>query len=397
MSSLVEQRLLKSIEELWPVIWQASRYIYENPELGGQEFKAVKYLTCLLEEHNFEINEKYLGLPTAFKAQLGLGKPAIYFLAEYDALPQIGHGCGHHLIAGASVGAALALAKIKEQWSGQIVVLGTPAEETQGAKVELVRKGAFQECSAALMFHPGQSAVINITSQGLEALEVTYQGDFAHSAGKSGLGNPLLSLVNFYQQAMEYNDKFNPLYQIQGIIAEGGRTPNLIPQKAVGKFYLRSLKEKELENLVRKFKEMAIKVARKNKTQVKVNNFEPRYLPMLTNSKLADIFVKACGNVGLSMDTRNYQIIGSLDMGNVSWQVPAIHPYLPLKGEPGIAHSPQFAEVAGGENGEKTMLLATQGLALTALRLFRKREDLDVIWEDHRKRVNLHRESNDMG
>ena len=167
---LAEQRLLATIKELWPVIWQAARYIYENPELGGQEFKAVNYLTTLLKEYNFEVNERYLGLPTAFKAQFGSGKPAIYFLAEYDALPQIGHGCGHHLIAGASLGAALALAKIKERWSGQIVVLGTPAEETQGAKVELAKKGAFQECSAALMFHPGQSAVINITSQALEAI-----------------------------------------------------------------------------------------------------------------------------------------------------------------------------------------------------------------------------------
>lgn len=384
---LIEQRLLNTIENLWPVIWQASRYIYENPELGGQEFKAVKYLTNLLKEYNFEVSERYLGLPTAFKAQLGSGKPAIYFLAEYDALPQIGHGCGHHLIAGASIGAALALANIKKEFSGQIVILGTPAEETLGAKVELVKKGAFQECSAAMMFHPGQSAVINITSQALEAIEVTYQGNFAHSAGKTGSGNPLISLVDFYQQAMEYNEKYSPLYQIQGIISEGGKTPNLIPQKVVGKFYLRSLKERDLENLVGKFKEIAKKVAQKNNTKVKFNNFEPRYLPMLTNSKLANIFIEASKDLGLAMDTRNYQIIGSLDMGNVSWQVPAIHPYLPLSGNPVVAHTPQFTKEAGGENGEKTMFLATKGLALTAFRLFRHRGYLESIWDEYKRRV----------
>jgi amidohydrolase len=384
---LAEQRLLATIKELWPVIWQAARYIYENPELGGQEFKAVNYLTTLLKEYNFEVNERYLGLPTAFKAQFGSGKPAIYFLAEYDALPQIGHGCGHHLIAGASLGAALALAKIKERWSGQIVVLGTPAEETQGAKVELAKKGAFQECSAALMFHPGQSAVINITSQALEAIEVIYQGDFAHSAGKTGLGNPLLSLVNFYQQVIEYNKKYSPLYQIQGIISEGGRTPNLVPQRAVGRFYLRSLKEKDLEDLVGKFKEMAKEAAHQNNTKVRFNNFEPRYLPMLTNSKLANIFIEASRDLGLSMDTRNYQIMGSLDMGNVSWQVPAIHPYLPLNGGSVVAHTPQFAKKAGGKDGEKTMFLATSGLALTAFRLFTHRGYLESIWNEYRKRV----------
>ena len=380
-----EKNLLKAIDQHWSEIWGAAKYIFNNPELGGEEHKAVEYLTGLLEEWGFTTTKGYLDLPTSFKATIGVGKPAIYFLAEYDALPQIGHGCGHHLIAGASVGAALALASIKEEWSGQIVVVGSPAEETQGAKVLLAQKGAFQDCSAAMLFHPGQSAVINITSQALEALEVSFLGSYGHSAGKVGLSNPIVSLVDFYQQTVEYNKSYNPTHQIQGVIVEGGNTPNLIPEKAVGKFYLRALTVKELEKLINKFKAMAEKAAKKNHTQVKIAAFEPRYLPMQTNLTLTKAFAQASQDLGLPIDMNSYQIIGSIDMGNVSWQVPAIHPYLPLSNEKITAHTPLFAQKAGGPEGEKIMAIATKALALTAYRLLQNPILIEEMWQEHRR------------
>jgi len=178
----MRENLLKAMDKIWPKVWSTTKYIYDNPELGGREYKAVDSLSKILAQYGFTITLPYLGLSTAFKASLGAGKPVIYLLAEYDALPEIGHGCGHHLIAGASLGAAIALALQQEVWSGTLVVLGTPAEETEGGKALLAEKGAFQECDAALLFHPGQSAVLNISSQALEALEVIYYGEYGHSA-----------------------------------------------------------------------------------------------------------------------------------------------------------------------------------------------------------------------
>jgi len=365
---LLKDKLLRMVDELWQEVWDTALYIYNNPELGGEEYLAVAYLTKVMEKYGFEVTSPYLDIETAFKARIGETKPVICFLAEYDALPEIGHGCGHHLIAGASVGAAISLAAFKESWSGSLVVLGTPAEETQGAKVALADKGAFSDCDAALMFHPGQSTVINISSQALEALEVTFSGFHGHSS-RGEKGNPLVSLVNFYQETLNYKNAFYPEQQIDGVITSGGITPNLIPEKAVGKFYLRAATTELLKNTVQDFRKMVERIAEQNKTQAVIKRFEPRYLPMLTNEALAQVFKEQAKSLGVKMDMRHHYIIGSMDMGNVSWLVPAIHPYLPLGKGKFSAHSTEFKKIAGSPEGEKTMKLATKALALTALEL----------------------------
>lgn len=373
---MLEKKILKTIDNIWPEIWENTLYIYHNPELGGQEFKAVQVLANLLKKYGFKITSPYLGMATAFYGELGKGKPAVYLLAEYDALQEIGHGCGHHLIAGASVGAAIALALLKNYWQGKLVVLGTPAEETVGGKVILVDRGAFRECDAALMFHPGQTAVINISSQALEALEVTFTGNYGHSAGP-GEGNPLRALVNLWQESQSYSDNYYPDRQIQGVITSGGTTPNLIPNKVVGKFYLRAGTVFELEEVIRHFEQTAHRFSRQFKTPVQIRQYESRYLPLRTHKGLAQVFLEKTQYLGIKMDKKPYQIVGSMDMGNVSWQVPAIHPYLPLGAGDIPAHTLEFAKKAGGQEGEKLMKLATQALALTVQEIF---TNPHIIW-----------------
>lgn len=378
---MLKDKLLKMIDHLWPEIWDTALYIYNNPELGGEEYQAAAYLRKIMEKHGFEVISPYLDIETSFKARIGATKPVIFFLAEYDALPEIGHGCGHHLIAGASAGAAISLAALKEYWSGSLVVLGTPAEETTGAKVALVDKGAFSDCDAALMFHPGQSTVINISSQALEALEVIFSGFHGHSS-RGERGNSLVSLVSFYQEALNYKKAFYPEQQIDGVITSGGITPNLIPQKAVGKFYLRAITTELLKKTVQDFRKMIERIAEQNSTQVIIKRFEPRYLPMQTNAALAQVFQEQAKTLGVKMDMQQQYIIGSMDMGNVSWLVPAIHPYLPLGKGKFSAHSQEFKKMAGSPEGEKTMKLATKALALTALELLLKPELVEKIWQE---------------
>lgn len=379
---MLEDKLLKVIDELWPEIWSTASYIFKNPELGGQEYKAVDCLKTLLEKYSFNFISPYLDLETSFRAQVGSGRPVVCLLAEYDALPEMGHGCGHHLIAGASVGAAVALALLKKYWSGSLIVLGTPAEETSGAKVHLADKEAFSDTDVALMFHPGQSTAINISSQALEALEVVFSGFSGHSS-RGDRGNSLVSLVNFYQETLKYKKAFYPDRQIDGVITSGGITPNLIPPKAVGKFYLRAMKTDLLKKTIKDFREMALRTAELNNTQVVFKNFEPRYLPLQTNERLAYLFKEKAGKLGIKMDMRYQYTIGSMDMGNVSWVVPAIHPYLPLGKGKFSAHSSEFKEIAGSTEGEKTMKIATKALALTVLELFIKPQVVEEIWREH--------------
>lgn len=385
-------RLLEYLEDFWPEVWRTTKYIFTNPELGGQEFKAVEAQGALLSKYNFNIEYGYLGIDTAFKATLGKGRPIIYLLTEYDALPEIGHGCGHHLIAGASIAAALALAAVKEGWTGTLVVLGTPAEETQGGKIQLANEGAFAQCDVVLMFHPGQSNIINITSHALEALEVTFLGKGGHGV-RGEKGNPLVSLVKLYQDTLSFNKKHFFEQQIEGVITSGGVTPNLIPRKAVGKFYLRAKTTKGIKKTINDFCNMACKAANSNGTEVVINTFENRYLPLKTNFKLASIFSQAAQTLGQEMDTTNYQIIGAMDLGNVSWQVPAIHPYLKVGNGQFAAHSREFAKITGAQEGEKVMKLASGALALTAFRLFKEPQLLKEIWQEHRNDVRVFWES----
>lgn len=379
---MLEDKLLSAVNNLWPEIWSTALFIYENPELGGQEYKAIHRLKDILVKYNFSFHSPIHGLETAFRAQLGEGKPVICLLAEYDALPELGHGCGHHLIAGASVGAAIALATLKERWSGSLIVLGTPAEETTGAKVHLVRKGAILDMDAALMFHPGHSNILNITSQALEALEVSFFGYHGHSS-QGHRGNALVSLVNFFQETQNYRSFYYPQRQIDGVITSGGVTPNLIPEKTVGKFYLRAETIELLKETINDFRGIAFRVAEQNNTRVVLNNFEPRYLPMLTNRKLAEVFKEKAQLVGIKMDLLPRRIIGSIDMGNVSWVVPSIHPFIELGKRKISAHTPEFARISGTEEGEKTMKLATKALALTVAQLLNSPQLVTTIWQEH--------------
>ncbi|MFZ7104363.1 MAG: amidohydrolase [Peptococcaceae bacterium] len=377
-------KLLMYIDHLWQDVWQATKYIFDNPELGEQEFKAVGVLRAILARHGFAVTSPYLGVNTSFKAVLGQGKPVVYLVAEYDALPEIGHGCGHHLIAGASLAAALALGGLKDIWSGTLAVLGTPAEETKGGKIELAEKGAFKEADAVLMFHPGQSNIINITSNALEALEVTFIGKAGHGT-RGEEGNPLVSLVKLYQDTLMYNKIYYAQQQIEGVITSGGATPNLIPEKAVGKFYLRAGTLQELKQVIKEFKSMVGKAGEYNRTEGMMKSFESRYLPMKTNKELARIFIDEAQKSGNKMDMNEYQIIGAMDLGNVSREVPAIHPYLRVGKGYTAAHTKEFTKIAGSSEGEKTMKAASRALAVTALKLFTEPGLVQAAWEEHLK------------
>ena len=348
-------------------IWEVAKSIGENPELGYQEFLAVDLLSKFLSRHGFRVERGLGGMETAFLASYK-GKrpgPRLAFLAEYDALPEVGHGCGHNLIGASSAGAAVVLSKSIEL-PGEVLVVGTPAEETSGAKVTLVEKGVFKEIDAAMMFHPGSQNVAEISSLALDALEFTFVGRAAHAVAATYYGiNALDGLIDFFMAVRELKEQVADDVRINGIITEGGVAPNIIPERAVARFYLRAPRRKDLNELTEKVVRCAREAAAQVSAEVSWRRFEFSYDEMWTNKGLAECFSDNLRELGVRKIAPPQTAMGSVDMGNVSRVVPSIHPYLMLGSGTEIPHTRSFARAVTSDEGESLMMLAVQALAFT--------------------------------
>lgn len=367
-------------------VWEIARQIGEHPELGYKEYFASDVLCGFLQKHGFEVNRSIAGVETAF-----LGKfsgphpgPKVAFLAEYDALPDVGHGCGHNLIGAASVGAAVILSKSLEL-SGEIMVIGSPAEETSGAKVTLVEKGIFQDVDAAIMFHPGSQNVPIISSLALDALEFIFHGRAAHAVAASNFGvNALDAMINFFVGINALKKQISQDMKINGIITEGGTVPNIVPERAVARFYIRARRRKDLDELRQKVIHCAEGAASMVSAKMTWRKFEFSYDEMRTNLSLAEDFTKNLHEIGIHHIAPPQTAMGSVDMGNVSRVVPAIHPYLTLGTGTEIPHTREFAHAALSPDGEDLVMLAMQTLALTGWDVMNDKKLLQKIKREFR-------------
>jgi len=362
-----KEKICQQVDVFAAEIYRVAEQIGRNPELGHQEHRAVEILTGMLQARGFKITRGIGDLPTAFKAEFSWGQPGprVALLAEYDALPGVGHGCGHNLIGAASVGAAIALAQV-EKLAGTVVVMGTPAEETSGGKVTLADQGYFTDFDAALMFHPGSQNVTEITSLALDALEFVFIGKSAHAASAAHCGiNALDAMLNFFVSLNTLKQQMGEEAHINGIITEGGVTPNIIPDRAVARLYLRSARRKELDELRERVTSCAQGAAALIGAQVTWRKFELSYDEMCSNRAMALSFNKNLRLLGVGGIVPAQNSLGSVDMGNVSRVVPAIHPYLILGDGTAVPHTREFAEVSLSEEGGKLAVLAAKALALT--------------------------------
>lgn len=374
---------------IWKEAWNAAREIGEHPELGYQEFFAVDVLTQLLNRHGFEVKRSVAGLETAFIARYKGNKPGprIVFLAEYDALPGVGHGCGHNLIGAASAGAAITLSKSLEL-PGEILVIGSPAEETSGAKVTLVEHGVFKNVDAALMFHPGSQNVPEISTLALDALEFVFLGKPAHAAAAAQYGvNALDALINFFNGINALKKQIPEDARINGIITEGGTAPNIVPERAVARFYLRARKRKVLDELREQVIRCAKGAATMVSAQVTWRMFEFSYDEMWTNRVLAEAFAENLRELGIRQISTPQNAMGSVDMGNVSRVVPSIHPYLALGHGTDIPHTRDFAEATLSQAGERLLLLAIRVLAFTGWDILTNAKLLNRVKREFRSRA----------
>jgi amidohydrolase len=349
-----------------------SASLHANPELRFQEVKAAGWITELVASRHIAVERGLGGLPTALRARAGTpGAARVAIVAEYDALPEIGHACGHNLIAAGAVGAFLAAARVVATTGGEVVLLGTPAEEGGGGKIKLLEAGAFDGLDAAMMFHPSDRDVLAHTA--LASLWITFQftGVPSHAASAPHIGaSALTACMDTFRLIDGQRVHFQDGVRVHGYITNGGQAVNIIPERAACEFSVRARDVDELAR-VRAIVERCARGAALASGVELALNVRPGYKDMRNNLTLAHVFgehLAAGGRRAVETDPRLGA--GSTDMGDVSHVVPSIHPYLAIVGEgEAMCHDHRFAAAAASDRGADTALDAARAMAKTAIEL----------------------------
>jgi amidohydrolase len=373
------------VDEFSQELSALARRIHAHPELCFEEHQAAGWLgECLERELGAKVERGVGGLATAFRARVGAAGPRIAILAEYDALPEIGHACGHNLIAGSAVGAFLALARHAPNLAGSIEIIGTPAEEGGGGKIKLLNAGVFQGVDAAMMFHPFDRDILAHPALCSMRIAMSYQGVPAHAAaaphaGKSALTACLETFRLIDSQRVHFRDGV----RVHGIVTNGGQAVNVIVEHAASEFTLRAQTSAELERV----KAIVMRCARGAALACDVDvSFKEKvgYREMRNNLTMARRFGAALESLGRNARETDTRVgAGSTDMGDLSLHLPSIHPYLAIcdEGE-SLCHEHRFADCAASDRGMATMLIAAKALARTALDLL---EDPKLLGEARRE------------
>jgi amidohydrolase len=361
-----------AVDRLRDELLRVSRAIHARPELAFEERAAAALLVDTLRGAGLEVDAGAYGLETAFAAEFGAeGEPCVAVLAEYDALPEIGHACGHNLIAAAGVGAGLALSALGARLPGRVRILGTPAEERGCGKELMARRGALDGVDAAMMMHPSSVNLVTMPCVCLAELDVTYRGQAAHAAAMPERGiNALDALVLAYQAVAALRQHIRPTERVHGIISDGGQAPNVVPERACGRFYVRAASQAELEPLKSRVEGCFRAGAAATGAELELTWGAADYLDIRFNAPLAESFKSNAEQLGrefFPIDKLPASLQGSTDMGNVSHRVPSIHPMLASAPLHCTIHNPEFEKWAGSETGDQAALDGAKALAMTAI------------------------------
>jgi len=349
-----------------------SREIHDDPELGYAEHRAMERIATLLERHGHAVQRGVGGVPTAFRARVGpAAGPAVALLAEYDALPQLGHACGHNLIAVTAVGAFLVAAERAEGLGVAIELIGTPAEEGGGGKIKLLEAGVFREAVAALSSHASAQCrwVVSEGLLGRAAYRVTYAGVAAHATVSPEVGRSALdAVIALFNGVAAWRQRLPAGAHANGIITAGGEAMNIVPAHAEARFALRAATATELDTLITDFGDVARGAALQTGTTVEVAEMELRYDPPLVNPVLAELLSTELRLLGVEA-VRGAAIPASSDIGNLSQVFPADYIAFPVSADPIPGHSVQMREAAVSEIAHRNAAIVIAALAAAALRI----------------------------
>jgi amidohydrolase len=366
---------------------ELARRIHAHPELRFEEHKASAWLSEFVAAKGHHVERGVAGMPTAFQARAGRGAgPRVAILAEYDALPGVGHACGHNLIATGAVGGfvAAAAAAASSGVAGEVLLLGTPAEEGGGGKIEMLKAGVFEGIDAAMMFHPFDRDLLAHPALASVWITFDFEGVPSHAALAPHAGHSALTAcLDTFRLIDGQRVHFRDGVRVHGFVSNGGQAVNIVPERASCEFSVRALDGQELERVRGIVERCARAAAMASDVSVDIQIREG-YRDMVNNMALARRFGAHLEALGRRPRERDARIgAGSTDMGDVSHAVPAIHPWLAIVNEgAAVCHERAFAQAAGGEDGGRTALVAAKALARTAIEFLVDRDLQAAVREE---------------
>jgi len=361
----------RAVIDLSEQLIQLSHQIHANPELSFEEEHAADWTASALNHAGFTIETGVAELPTAYVASFGSGPLTVGICAEYDALPSVGHACGHNVIAAAAVGAGLALAPLADELGITVKVFGTPAEEGGGGKIIMLDKGVFAGVHAAMMVHPAPNEMDRMPCLAVSHVDVHYHGKTAHASAFPELGINAADALTVAQTSIGLlRQHIRQSDRIHGIVTHGGDAPNIVPDETSGKWYIRSQTLAELAELEPKVHRCFEAGALATGCTVDIEQVSPRYSEMTDNPALRELYranAQALGRVFPDLGEVGAKIVGSTDMANVSLAIPTIHPMLGLGCYPVSNHQPEFAAFCATPTADKALLDGAAAMAWTVI------------------------------
>jgi amidohydrolase len=383
----IREQITQFIDERGEQWIQVSHDIHEHPEIGNEEYYASELHINLLKKNGFAVETNIAGHPTGFIARKKSAKagPVIGYLAEYDALPGLGHACGHNIIGTASVSAGIALGEVIDEIGGEVVVFGTPAEEggpNGSAKASFVKANLFTGVDACAMIHPNSDTSKTTPSLALDPLIFSFYGKAAHAAAAPEKGiNALDGVIQLYNGINALRQHLTDDVRIHGVITHGGDAPNIVPEFAEARFYLRAAKRTTLNDVTKKVKAIAEGAALATGTRVEIKPLQNEIDELILNPTFDAVLVEELEKLGETI-INDIRGLGSTDAGNVSHVVPTVHGYIKIGPSDLVPHTDAFREAAKSPQGDKALILSSKALALTGARLITEPALLAAIRED---------------
>ncbi|MGF2141187.1 M20 family metallopeptidase [Vagococcus fluvialis] len=381
--------MLQKIESNIEAYMELVQTMYNNPEIGNEEFETMKLLVDYLDKVGFKTTSGYV-VPTGFLAEYDTGKegPTIAVMCEYDALPEVGHGCGHNLIAGIGVATGEAVKEIIDQFGGKLLVVGTPAEENFGGKVSMSDAGVFDEVDVALMVHPGSKNGVGGRSTALNPIKFEFFGTNAHACKPQQGASALDAAVMSYLQINLLRQFVNQNTFIHGVIKDGGEAANVIPAYASLEYYFRAPTMSYAKEVTEKAIQAVDAICKANNVTYKTSTYECPYEDTVINYKLADILTEKYTELGVENIYPVEEIAGgSTDVGAVSYRCPTIQGNIKICGEEVSGHTVEMAQATISKDGEKGLIKASQGLAMTILELLENPTLLAEVKQEFKETV----------
>ena len=373
----LKQRAITMIDAHREELIGLSTTIHSNPELAFKEFQSQNTLIAILEKYGFQVHRGIGGIETAFRAEAcgNGGDPTVAILAEYDALPNLGHACGHNLICSAAIGAGIALKSLMQELPGRVIILGTPAEEGGSGKVIMLKNGAFEGIDATMLVHPGTRTMVTRGSLATVRVTVEFFGKAAHAAAAPEDGiNALEALLATFHNINALRLHLKADARIHGIITHGGTALNVIPDYAAGRFSIRAAKRAYANEILERVIQCAHGGATATGAQLKYTA-DDGLAEIIPNRTMAHAFANNWHALGIeTQEPRQNERMGSTDHGDVSHVIPSIHPYIAIAPEGTSGHTVAFREAAISSAGQTGMLNAAKGLAMTTIDLLCNQE-----------------------